>query len=307
MYKRIVKQYLGKYLPKKIYDLGRSMEAYKNQLNKEKIPKMSESKFKEILTDILGIKRGAVVFVHSSVDNLNPDFPFYRILFHLQELVGEEGTLLFPCSQLSERAEDYLKRGEIFDVKKSPTTNGIIPELARHQKRAFRSLHPTNSVVALGRHAEELTRTHADSIYPCGEQSPYYKIVDYNGIIIGLGVNTDNLTFGHCVEDILREKFPVQTRGHEIFKAKVRDLHGQIKIVPTLAAHKRIQWRNPGNYIKQYVSPDVCQNLTINGIKFFRADAKNLYNKMVELAKKDITVYSKFVYKKHFISKYLCI
>ena len=305
MYKRILKQYLGKYLPKKIYDFGRSMEFHKSQKKKEQIPKMSESKFKEILTEILGVKRGSVVFVHSSVDNLNPDFPFYRILFHLQELVGKEGTLLFPCSHLSERAEDYLKRGEIFDVKKSPTTHGIIPELARHQRGAIRSLHPTNSVVALGRYAEQLTRTHADSIYPCGEESPYFKIVDFNGIIIGLGVSTDNLTFGHCVEDILKEKFPVETRCHEIFKAKVRDLNGQIKIVPTLAAHKLIQWRNVGHYMDKYVPPEICQNFTINGIKFFRADSRNLYAKMVELAQKKITVYSKLVYRKNILSKYL--
>ena len=170
---------------------------------------ISEDEFKKILTDQLGIKKGAVVFIHSSVDKMFISFPFYNILPILKDLVGTEGTLVFPSSHIKIRAEDYLKNpNALFDINRTPTVRGILPEMARQDKDAYRSLHPTNSIVAIGKYAKELTQYHQDTIYPCGEKSPFYEITKYYGIIIGLGVSVDQLSFVHCVEDVMKKESP---------------------------------------------------------------------------------------------------
>ena len=301
----MLKRAARKMLPGRAYGIGRRLvHNYKNYKH-QRLPKLSEAEFRHILTDTLGVRAGAVVFVHSSMGQINLGFSFHRVLAVLVEAVGEGGTVLFPCSHLSERPEDWLKKGEVFDVKKNPTTMGIIPEFARRQKGASRSAHPTSSVVAIGKCARELTRDHSKSIYPCGERSPYYKIVHHDGLIVGLGVNTEVLTFVHCLEDNWKERFPVETRSRETFAARVRDEDECEQIVQTLVAQKRIRWRHIPRYMQRHVPVDVCRDLKIGGVNFYTARSKDLYAKMEELASRDITIYSRLVHRKSPFSQLL--
>lgn len=298
MYFKIIKHLGAKLLPKSFFYRVNLLINQRNKHKYKQIPKLSENGFRAILQTELGICKGLVVFIHSSIDKMNLDFPFYKVYFILKEIVGKEGTLLFPCSHLTGRAEECLNNGIIFDINKSFTMDGIIPEFVRLQRGAFRSLHPTNSVVAIGKYAQELTETHSMSLYPCDDESPYYKIVKYDGIIIGLGVSTENMSFVHCIEDIWKEKFPVETRKKEIFRGRVVDAGGSELFIETLVAAKRIRWRNVNKYISRFVSPEVCRDININGINFFRAGSRKLYLRMEELAARNITIYSKLVYKK---------
>lgn len=259
-------------------------------------PPATENDLRRILTDELGVQRGAVVFVHSSTDRLNLDFSFFRVLPILQELVGSEGTLLFPCTHVRDRAEDYLRRGEVFQVKTAVTTMGVLPEMARRLPDAVRSLHPTNSIVAIGKYAWELTENHIHSVYPCGEESPYFQIMQYGGRIVGLGVTTAKLSFVHCVEDVWRDRFPVRTRTPEVFPARVIDRDGAEIIVPTVAQSRVTQSltnRSVPRFIRRYVPPEVCRDLRINGVEYFTADARRLYARMEELAKQGTTIYGR--------------
>ncbi|MGP8216869.1 MAG: AAC(3) family N-acetyltransferase [Bacteroidia bacterium] len=256
-------------------------------------PKQSEDDFRKIITQELGVKKGSVVFVHSSVSNLNLGFPFFRILPILLEIVGEEGTLVFPCWHFDYRAEDYLKKDELFDVLKSPTVMGVLPEFARRYKNAYRSLHPTSSVVAIGKYAQELTKDHINSEYPGDEHSPFYKIMNYNGIIIGIGVSTYNLSFVHCIEDVMKNKFPVKTVTDDVFNARVRDEKGEIRIVKTRVPHEQIKFRDIEEYMKKNVSETICRDIKIKGVKYFTANSCELYKRMEWLANNGITIYTK--------------
>ena len=255
-------------------------------------PKLSEKKFRQILTEKIGLKKGDVVFIHSSLENLNPGFSEFLIIDILLDIVGEEGTLVFPCWHFDYRAEDYLKKDELFDVKKSPTVMGFLPGLACRYEDAYRSLHPTSSCIAIGKYAQEITGDHHKTIYPCDENSPFCKIINYNGKIIGLGVSTYNLSFVHCAEDIMKYEFPVKTRTDEVFEGKVRDYNGNIISVKTKAAHSQVKYNTIQRYVKKHVPAEICEDFKVNGIKFFRADAAKLLEKMTELAKQDITIYT---------------
>jgi aminoglycoside 3-N-acetyltransferase len=255
-------------------------------------PKLTENKFREMLTHELGVKEGMTVFIHSAADNLNLAFPFYRILPILQETVGKDGTLAFPCWHFNYRAEEYLRKEEVFDVKRSPTVMGLLPELARRMKGAHRSLHPVNSVVAIGKHAFELTKDHINSVYPDDENSPFYRVLKFDGIIIGLGVSTGHLSFVHCIEDVMKEKFPLKTRTDEVYASLVRDETGNMIEVKTKAAHIQIQHRDIERYMRKHISSDICRDIKMNGTKFFVADARQLFDKMHELASQGITIYT---------------
>jgi aminoglycoside 3-N-acetyltransferase len=251
----------------------------------------TEEQFRQILTEKLGIKKGSVVFVHSAADNLNLAFPFYKILPMLLDIVGEEGTVLFPCWHFDYRAEEYLEKDGVFDVKKSPAVLGILAEFARHYKNACRSYHPTASVVAIGKHAQELTKDHVLSEYPCDENSPFYKIIQYNGIIVGLGVSTYNLSFVHCVEDVMKKDFPLKTRTDKVYDAKVRKPDGEMIVVKTRAAHWQIRYREVEAYVHQYIPVSICNDFKFKATKFFTANAAELFTKMKSLATDGITIY----------------
>ena len=254
---------------------------------------LSEKEFRKVLTQELLIKEGSIVFIHSSVDNLNISFDTLRLLEILLETVGKSGTLVFPCWHFTYRAEDYLKSGKLFDVRRSPSALGMLSEMARRYPGAHRSLHPTNSIFAIGKHAAEITGEHHLDIYPCGEKSPYYLAMKLGGIIAGIGVNTNFMSFVHCPEDILKAQFPVKTRLDNIFEAKVKKADGTSEIIKTLAAHPQIKHNDINGFLKKYISRKVCRNITIRGNRFFVAQSNELFDAMVELAKEDKTIYTR--------------
>ena len=132
----MIKRLLRRLLPASMYSLGKSgLRAYRNRQRAGRLV-LSEAAFCRILTVELGLGCGDIVFVHSSIDRLNLAFPFFKVLGILRQIVGEQGTLLFPASQLTERPETWLAKGEVFDLRRSTTPMGIVPELARRQRGA---------------------------------------------------------------------------------------------------------------------------------------------------------------------------
>jgi hypothetical protein len=50
-------------------------------------------------------------------------------------------------------------------------------------------------------------------------------------------------------------------------------------------------------WFRTYVSEAACRDLTLHGMKFFRAGAPQLFAEMMELAKRDIIAYPRSVRK----------
>ena len=249
-----------------------------------------------LLETELEVSAGSLLFVHSSVDRLHLSFPFFQILGLLRELIGEEGTLVFPTyPPLS--AYRYLKSGAVFDVRRTPSYTGILSEFARRQRKAIRSLHPTKSVVAIGPLAEELTAEHHLSPYPYHVNSPYYKTVEHGGRVIGIGVGTFNLSMVHCVDDIMGDDFPVAPYHDEILNPSCITHSGSTCIVPTYAHDMRKMDFDIPAYVEAHIPSGITRDIVHNGMRFFTADAEPLYRKMKELAKQNTTIYRKRHYK----------
>lgn len=263
------------------------------------LPPLTEQDFKNILINDLRLESADLVYVHSGMDGLNLGFPFYRLLFLIQEVIGSEGTVVFPTYP-NHRISSYewLQQGNVFDVRRTPSYTGILTEFARRQRNAIRSLHPTKSVCAIGPAAKELTTTHHLTPYPYDTGSPYYKLIAGGGKIIGLGATTNYISFGYCIDDALKEKFPVRVYHEQIFAAPCINYEGERVIVKTYA-HDMSTTVHPDmpKWFKTYVSVDACRDLTLHGMRFFRANAPKLFAEMMELAKRDIIAYPRSVRK----------
>lgn len=261
---------------------------------------LSEDDFTKILVEDLGLSAGDLVYVHSGMDGLNLAFPFYRILFLIQEVIDSSGTVIFPTYPNHRMSSyEYLRQGQVFDVRRSPSYTGILTEFARRQRSAVRSLHPTKSVCAIGPAAKEITATHHLSPYPYDTCSPYYKLIAGGGKIVGLGASTNYISFGYCVDDALKERFPVRVYHDEIFDAACVNYQGERVVVRTYA-HDMSTVLHPDmpRFMKTYISEEACRDLNIRGMGFFRASAPRLFAEMMDLAERDIIAYPRSVYRK---------
>lgn len=293
----MIKKIAKKVLPKDIKIKLKSIEAERIKKQTQKLPKIDVGKFISIITSDLKIQSGDLVFIHSSMDKINLDFPFYRIIPIMTDIVGPEGTILFPTYP-EKNSYETLKEKKKFNVKKTPSYTGILNEFARRQKNSVRSLHPTKSVCAIGRLAKEMTSEHHKSIYPYDICSPYYKLKEYDGKVIGIGVKSTYLSAVHAVDDYLKEAYPVYPYHKEVFEVECINYEGKKEIVQTLAHDMRkMDFDLPGFFAK-YLSQDICEDLNVNGADFFVAQARPLLDKLVNIAEKEgITIYKKKYYK----------
>lgn len=289
----MIRAYLNRYLPDKTLDYVRNIRASFLAVKRKRLPSVTEDALKKILVNDLGVEAGDVLFVHSSINNLSLDFPFFRLLNILKEVLGRRGTMLFPTyPKLT--SYRYLISEEVFDIRKTPSYTGALTEFARKQRNAIRSLHPTKSVCAIGPHAEFLTESHQNSPYPYDSCSPYYKFKDQHGAkIVGLGVTTHHLSFVHCVEDALKDGFPIQPYHQKLFDAKCVDCAGNPRVVKTFAHDMSKLHHDIPSYMRKHVSKGICKDLTILGRQFFTAKAPELFELMLDLAQNNITIYPK--------------
>jgi len=96
----------------------KAMQLRRRRAAIEAHPPLSEEEFRGFARERLGFEPGAAVFVHSSVDLLHLEFSPLRLLQILVELVGDQGTLLFPTFP-SEGTLEVLRSGRVFDVRRS--------------------------------------------------------------------------------------------------------------------------------------------------------------------------------------------
>jgi aminoglycoside 3-N-acetyltransferase len=289
-----------KFLPAVAYESIVRKKKERERARLARLPRLTEAGLTEILTGDLRLATGDVVFVHSSLDQLNLDFPFYRVLTLLRQVIGPRGTMLFPTYPNHRISSyEYLLQGKVFDVRRTPSYAGLLTEFARKQPDAVRSLHPTKSVCAIGPLARELTSTHQNSRYPYDACSPFYKLTEHQGKIVGLGVWTSRLSFAYCVDDVLKEAFPARVYHDRVFAVPCIDYDGKTQIVETYGHNMRIIDAHEGpNFFRAHMANDVCADLTVKGMKFFRVDARRFFDDLLALAKQGITVYPRSVYGK---------
>jgi len=145
----------------------------------------------------LGLRRGDLLQVHSSMKSFGyivggPD----AVLDALLEVVGAdgvqpEGTVMVPTFNHG--------AAEVFDIKNTPSRNGLLTETLRLRPTARRSMHPTHPYAAIGKLADWLTEGHLEA-GTFGVDCPLGKLAQKGGYVLMLGVGFSSCTAAHIGE-----------------------------------------------------------------------------------------------------------
>ncbi|WP_127584693.1 AAC(3) family N-acetyltransferase [Paenibacillus koleovorans] len=139
-----------------------------------------------------------------------------RALLHI---CGNEGTLVMPTLTFGIVNE----HAPVFDVKHTPTNTGHIPEVFRKLPDSKRSRHIFSSVAAIGKQAESIVSWHEDT--PCGNGTPYHKIVEMGGYSLFIGAGFGSNSLFHVAEEFVH---PPYLTYKTIENATVVDQDGRI-------------------------------------------------------------------------------
>lgn len=166
--------------------------------------------------EALGVRRGMILLVHSSLSSIGGWIPggAEAVILALEEALGNEGTLVMPAhsSNLTDpetwgnppAAEEWwqLIRDEMppYDPDFTVTTGmGTIPETFRKQTEVVRSSHPQLSFAARGPLAEQLMLPH-ELDFGLGEQSPLARMYHSGAYVLQLGTGYGTNTSFHLAE-----------------------------------------------------------------------------------------------------------
>ena len=146
----------------------------------------------------LGVMQGDTLLVHSSYKSFGEvDGGPATVNRALEAALGvdKDGTLIMPTFNFD------FNKGEAWDVRTTPSTMGVLTELARKDPRAKRVFHPFYSFAILGKHAEMLGALRYKSAYE--RNSVFGKLRDLDGKIMVIGLSYNNsMTFFHHIEQM---------------------------------------------------------------------------------------------------------
>lgn len=153
----------------------------------------------DLLTDIknMGIDPTGALLIHSSMKSIGPVEAGADTVLDAWSEYMRDGLLIFPTHTWRQLRSDP----DYFDSRTLPSCVGILPELFRHRQGVIRSLHPTHSVAALGRHAAAYTAGEETRTTCCPREGCWGKLLDLDAEILFLGCTLRSNTFLHGVEE----------------------------------------------------------------------------------------------------------
>ncbi|MDY6843569.1 MAG: AAC(3) family N-acetyltransferase [Thermodesulfobacteriota bacterium] len=146
----------------------------------------------------VGVTAGSSMMLHSSLKSLGyVENGAQTVIKALMDVLTPEGTLLLPSFN---HGIPFRKGGQgYFHPNETPTTNGIIPDTFWRMSGVYRSLNPTHSFAAWGKHSRQYVEFHHQTL-TMGPKSPLGLLYANGGFCLLLGVDYRSNTFHHVVE-----------------------------------------------------------------------------------------------------------
>lgn len=151
---------------------------------------------KDLLNEFSKIKiESDTLVVHTSYKSLGGvEGGVDTVIDAMQELIGKDGTVLFPAFNFQSWTETHY-----FDVLETPSKMGMITEQARLRPNAKRTPHPIYSFSALGKRADEFSKTEDVEAY--GPNSAFALFHKLNAMIVSIGLDFNNsFSMHHYIE-----------------------------------------------------------------------------------------------------------
>jgi len=252
----------------------------------------------------MGIELGDILFIHSSLKSLGyVDGGPKAVIQGLLDAVGPEGTLLLPTYYMPGGSilGTCQLEGYVFDPRIHGTNMGALPEAFLQFSGVHRSIHPTHSVSAIGKHAKYLTEAHqlAPSVF--GKGSPWQRFHELNGKVLGIGISMGPVTFYHLLEDTLGDAFPVSVWMENTYQIPCKGWNGEDYLVPVrpyrpeVTPH-RIDYKSRDDLRSFMYESLKCSGLLFSGqvglAKAWFIRAEHFYGQLEKLSQKGITIYT---------------
>lgn len=218
----------------------------------------------------------------------------FDVIKVLKGIVGDKGNVLMPTLSMNTFMKDYLESNPIFDVNRTPSMVGIIPEFFRRMKGVTRSIHPTHSVAAFGERARWFTEDHYKHVSPFENGTPYAKLYEVNAKIVLLAVGLQSVTLIHLVDDMLRQKLPIAVYLEKPYKTRIiinNNIEEMVTYVHNPEASKIRNWNAFAHYLKSANLVKTVHCKSRFSFPIHMIEVKKMVDEMENLAKKGVTIY----------------
>ena len=146
----------------------------------------------------IGIKKDDTVLIHTSMRSIGEAENGCDGIIDAFTSYLNEGLFLIPTHTWVNVNEE----NPVFDVRKTMPCIGALPCVAAFRKDGVRSLHPTHSVAAFGKDAEEFIKGEENSATPCPKGGVWARLSDRNAKILLIGVGLNRNTYIHAVDEM---------------------------------------------------------------------------------------------------------
>lgn len=190
---------------------------------------MSESKKKEVKKNFkaLGIKSGSVVLLRASLSKVG-NISRKDFVDALLEVIGEEGTLVALGFSEAFRSRKHPKFSEhVFHPLHTPPNIGGLSAEIFSRSDCFRSRHPTNSFLAIGKYAQYVVEGHNENSL-C--YTPMQRIIELKGImaLVGCVDTSPGFTTVHYCQELLG--ITKQSRMAGIYSSQYEKTDGSVAL-----------------------------------------------------------------------------
>ena len=178
-------------------------------------------------------------------------------------------------------------QNQIYDPRKSVPCIGALPTVAAFRADGVRSLHPTHSVAAFGKRAEEFIRGEEGATSPCSAGGVWRRLYDEDAKILLIGVGLDRNTYIHAVDEMI----DLPGRLADPFPLTVIDYSGG-EHATVFRAHGCTGSRNFENYRAPFEALGAMKNATLGGATVGIVNARamtEVVTKLWERADYDLT------------------
>lgn len=228
----------------------------------------------------LGIEPGRGVMVHSSLKSFGRVVGGPQAVIEaLFEVITPEGTLLMPSFN---QGRPFRKGGEdCFDVRRTPTVNGSIPDLFWRMPGVYRSFNPTHAFAAWGKNAERYTKYHHRTL-TLGSESPLGLLYKDDGYGLLIGVDYKVNTFHHTVEVMLGAPcLGLRTESHPVILPDGRRVEGRTWSYRT----KSCQFTDWGMYGEDMEARGLHKTVYVGNSRLTLFKMKDCFQVIAELLK----------------------
>lgn len=224
------------------------------------------------ILDALAVPRGQLVYAQASMDWMEKaGLKGPQALTDLIDWVSPEGTLVMPSYPFKTTHREYLESHPTFDVRRTPSAIGLLPEILRRTAGARRSLDPDFCVSALGPESAAIVGEAPAGADPFGADSSYQRMLNRDCTLLGLGVSLNTSSFIHVIDSRARDHYPFAVYESAAYRATVVDAAGVSRTVTREALRPAFQKQIKPSRINDVMQPslDIFRTVEIDGARFF--------------------------------------